>query len=269
MFLNSLFLWLITKVLWSGATSICDGFISLVSQFIIYNLQQNEAINNTTFISFRCKSKWVGGWVIDSFRFWKLLIAAHQKLRIIYRARELVLSHLWRWVLLLDDLQYVSVPVILYHVIWSKLWQIFIFKWWPRRGTLCEFQGWVRCESSRGRSQQSLTLTSQAFPLPGQSCVGWWWFKLIYFFSIFIALSSNWVASNIKNWFHLKFSSFVTIATPLVDQRLCRGCWEKGGRSRSLKKPRRLGGLDSQTWLQITLGLCFRWFGCVDFDIFS
>ena len=27
MFLNSLFLWLITKVLWSGATSICDGFI--------------------------------------------------------------------------------------------------------------------------------------------------------------------------------------------------------------------------------------------------
>ena len=27
MFLNSLLLWLITKVLWSGATSICDGFI--------------------------------------------------------------------------------------------------------------------------------------------------------------------------------------------------------------------------------------------------
>ena len=27
MFLNSLLLWLITTVLWSGATSICDGFI--------------------------------------------------------------------------------------------------------------------------------------------------------------------------------------------------------------------------------------------------
>ena len=30
MFLNSLLLWLITKVLWSGATSICDGFISFL-----------------------------------------------------------------------------------------------------------------------------------------------------------------------------------------------------------------------------------------------
>ena len=33
------------------------SIVSFVSQFIIYNLQQNEAINNITFIFFRCKSK--------------------------------------------------------------------------------------------------------------------------------------------------------------------------------------------------------------------
>ena len=54
MFLNSLLLWLITKVLWSGATSICDGFIFC---FIHYgdqwqvNCATHLALNNTTYIT--------------------------------------------------------------------------------------------------------------------------------------------------------------------------------------------------------------------------
>ena len=36
MFLNSLLLWLITKVLWSGATSICDGFILMNITVVIF-----------------------------------------------------------------------------------------------------------------------------------------------------------------------------------------------------------------------------------------
>ena len=38
-----------------------------------------------------------------------------------------------------------------------------------RLGTLCEFQGPVRDENSRGQSQQSVNLISPAFPSPGQS----------------------------------------------------------------------------------------------------
>ena len=38
-----------------------------------------------------------------------------------------------------------------------------------RLGTLCEFQGRVRDENSRGQSQQSVNLISPAFPSPAQS----------------------------------------------------------------------------------------------------
>ena len=68
MFLNSLLLWLITKVLWSGATSICDGFIQLTNNCcdsIQHNIQWTIIVCDSIHknIQFNSKGSIEIGWI--------------------------------------------------------------------------------------------------------------------------------------------------------------------------------------------------------------
>ena len=83
MFLNSLLLWLITRVLWSGATSICDGFIinhnssSHCSALPRYNKLVILKVFSTLGATFELSEGEFDGWAYFKFKILPLAKGCH------------------------------------------------------------------------------------------------------------------------------------------------------------------------------------------------